>query len=237
MKNWIWVLPAALTIWIRTKVEEPRIWREARAAASRPSIAEAIGGPMLVTTLALALMNSCTLFAYWGFNTWVPSYLRAPASSGGIGLTNATMSALVFVNQVGTWFGYVTFGFISDAIGRKRTYVMYLWLAAAFVLAYTSTSSVWALLALGPITSFFATGHFSGFGAVTAELYPTAVRATAQGFTYNLGRIASAIAPAIAGGMVQTRGYPAALSLAAGAYIVASLFWIAIPETKGRALR
>jgi MFS family permease len=231
------LLPAALTIWIRTKVEEPRIWRESRASASRPSIAEAIGGPMLVITLALALMNSCTLFAYWGFNTWVPSYLRAPASSGGIGLTNATMSALVFVNQVGTWLGYVTFGFISDAIGRKRTYVMYLWLAAAFVLAYTSTSSVWALLALGPITSFFATGHFSGFGAVTAELYPTAVRATAQGFTYNLGRIASAIAPAIAGGMVQTRGYPAALSLAAAAYVVASVFWLVIPETRGKTLR
>ena len=106
-----------------------------------------------------------------------------------------------------------------------------------FVLAYTSTASPWALLALGPITSFFATGHFSGFGAVTAELYPTAVRATAQGFTYNLGRIASAIAPAVAGSMAQTHGYPAALSLAAAAYVIASLFWIVIPETKGRELR
>jgi len=231
------VLPALLTIWIRTKVEEPRIWRETRASTSRVSIGSAIGGPMLVVTLALALMNACTLFAYWGFNTWVPSYLRAPASSGGIGLTNATMSALVFANQVGTWLGYVSFGFIADAIGRKRTYVMYLLLAAVFVLAYTSTASMWALLALGPITSFFATGHFSGFGAVTAELYPTAVRATAQGFTYNLGRIASAIAPAVAGSMVQTRGYPAALSLAAAAYVIASLFWIVIPETKGRTLR
>ena len=25
------------------------------------------------------------------------------------------------------WFGYVTFGFVSDAIGRKRTYVIYRW--------------------------------------------------------------------------------------------------------------
>ncbi len=75
-------------------------------------------------------MNACTLFAYWGFNTWVPSYLRAPASSGGIGLSNATMNGFIFANQVGTWFGYVTFGFVSDAIGRKRTYVTYLLLAA-----------------------------------------------------------------------------------------------------------
>ena len=228
------VLPAALTLWIRTGVEEPRVWRESRASASRATIGQAIGGPMLVITLALALMNSCTLFAYWGFNTWVPSYLRASPANGGIGLSNATMNGLIFANQVGTWFGYITFGFVSDAIGRKRTYVAYLLIAAVLVLAYTSTSNPWMLLALGPLTSFFATGFFSGFGIVTAELYPTAVRATAQGFTYNLGRIASAMAPAVAGSVAQAHGYPAALSIAAGCYVLASLFWLLIPETKGR---
>jgi len=233
---YVGVLPAALTLWIRTGIEEPRVWRESRAAASRVSIRQALGGPMLVITLALALMNSCTLFAYWGFNTWVPSYLRASSASGGIGLSNATMNGLIFANQAGTWLGYVTFGYVSDVIGRKRTYVTYLLAAAVLVLAYTSTSSPWALLALGPLTSFFATGHFSGFGVVTAELYPTAVRATAQGFTYNLGRIASAIAPAVAGSVAQSHGYPAALSIAAGCYILASLFWFLIPETKGRKL-
>jgi len=233
---YVGVLPAALTLWIRTGVEEPRVWRESRAAVARPSIAQALGGPMLVITLALALMNSCTLFAYWGFNTWVPSYLRAPAATGGIGLSNATMNGLIFANQVGTWLGYVTFGYVSDAIGRKRTYVGYLLIAAVLVLAYTSTSNPWMLLALGPVTSFFATGHFSGFGVVTAELYPTAVRATAQGFTYNLGRIASAVAPAVAGSVAQSHGYPAALSIAAGCYVLASLFWFLIPETKGRKL-
>jgi putative sialic acid transporter len=233
---YVGVLPAALTLWIRTGVEEPRVWRESRAAVARVSIRQALGGPMLVITLALTLMNSCTLFAYWGFNTWVPSYLRAPAANGGIGLSNATMNGLIFANQVGTWFGYVTFGYVSDVIGRKRTYVTYLLVAALLVLAYTSTSNPWMLLALGPLTSFFATGHFSGFGVVTAELYPTAVRATAQGFTYNLGRIASAVAPAVAGSVAQSHGYPAALSIAAGCYVLASLFWFVIPETKGRRL-
>ena len=230
------VLPAGLTLWIRSGVDEPRLWREARASASRVSLTQVLRGPMLLITILLALMNACTLFAYWGFNTWVPSYLRAPAASGGIGLSNAAMNGLVFANQVGTWLGYVTFGYVSDAIGRKRTYVAYLLLAAVLVLAYTSTGNPWALLALGPVTSFFATGHFSGFGTVTAELYPTAIRATAQGFTYNLGRIASALAPTVAGSVAQTRGYPAALSIAAAAYLLAAILWIWIPETKGRRL-
>ena len=35
------------------------------------------------------------------------------------------MTSLVVAMQVGTLFGYVTFGYISDAFGRKRAYVIY----------------------------------------------------------------------------------------------------------------
>jgi MFS family permease len=229
------VLPALFTIWSRRNVEEPAMWQAARRAP-RASLRAALGGRMLGVTIALALMNACTLFAYWGFNTWMPSFLRASPELGGIGLSNATMSTFVLVNNVGMWFGYVTFGVISDRVGRKRTYVTYLLLAAGLVLAYTSTQNPWALLALGPLTSFFATGYFSGFGAVSAELYQTSIRATAQGFTYNIGRIVSAFAPAVAGSVARVHGYPAALSIASAAFLLAAVFWIFIPETKGRSL-
>ena len=72
---------------------------------------------------------------------------------------------------------------------------------------------------------------------MTAELYPTAVRATAQGFTYNIGRVASAVAPTLVGTVAQSHGYPAALVIAAGGLLAASLFWFFIPETKGRRLQ
>jgi MFS family permease len=227
------VLPALLTLWIRRGIEEPAMWRNSRA---RPAggILTGLGGPRLRLTIALALMNSCTLFAYWGFNTWVPTYLSTSRAGGGVGLGASAMTGLIVANQCGTWVGYVTFGYVADALGRRRAYVGYLLLAAALVWTYTSVHSPWALLALGPLTSFFATGHFSGFGVVTAELYPTAVRATAQGFTYNLGRIASAYAPRLVGSVAQTRGYPAALSIAAAAFLLASLCWIVIPETRGK---
>ncbi|HKV99453.1 MAG TPA: MFS transporter [Vicinamibacterales bacterium] len=231
------VLPALFTLWVRRGVEEPEMWRRTRATTKPVSLTKALGGPMLGLTAALALMNACALFGYWGFNTWVPSFLRAPASSGGPGLSNAMMSGFVVVNNIGMWFGYVSFGLVSDVWGRKRSYLTYLALAAIFVLAYTSTSNVWVLLALGPITAFFATGFFSGFGAVTAEIYPTAVRATAQGFTYNIGRVASAFAPAVAGTVARNHGYPAALAIAAAAFVASMVFWIFIPETKGRKIQ
>ena len=223
------VAPALFAIWVRRSIEEPQVWREARVHAPKISVLRALAAPGLGVTAAVTLMNACTMFAWWGFNLWVPSYLQSP----GVGLSSARMNGFIIAMQVGMWFGYVTFGFISDALGRKRTYVGYLLLAAVFVLAYASTSNPAMLLALGPITAFFATGYFSGFGAVTAELYPTQARATAQGFTYNIGRIASAAAPWIVGGLTATHGFSVALSITAAGYALAAVFWVFIPETGG----
>jgi MFS family permease len=235
------VLPAIVTFWIRRRVDEPAVWRTARQAArTRGSVVgmqtvltwRGLGGPRLPATLALAMLSSCTLFAYWGFNTWVPTYLSASPAQGGIGLSAAVMTTLLVANQVGTWCGYVGFGFVADAIGRRRAYVVYLLSAAVLVWAYTSVHAVWALLALGPAASFFATGHFSGFGTVTAELYPAEIRATAQALTYNVGRIASAYAPRLVGSVAETHGYPAALSITAAAFLLATMCWLVIPETR-----
>jgi MFS family permease len=245
MPAWGWrgvffvgVLPAFLTLWIRRSVAEPAIWRAARdrAPERRGRFADIFRGSLLPLTLAVTIMNAFTMFAWWGFNLWLPGYLSLPASAGGIGLSTETMSAFVVAMQVGMWLGYVTFGFIADAIGRKRSYVLYTVTASVLILVYVSVRAPLALLLLGPFVAFFATGYFSGFGAVTAEIYPTDIRATAQGFTYNIGRVASAAAPWIVGTLAQTRGFSYALSLTSVAFLLAAATWIWIPETRGRAL-
>ncbi|HXH06922.1 MAG TPA: MFS transporter [Vicinamibacterales bacterium] len=232
------VLPAFFTLWVRRRVEEPAIWRERRrpAAGSGAGIGDIFRGTLLRLTLAVTLMNACTMFAWWGFNLWIPAYLQLPATAGGVGLSASAMSGLVIAMQVGMWFGYVTFGFVADAAGRRRTYVAYLLAAALLILAYASTRTAGILLLLGPLVAFFGTGYFSGFGAVTAEIYPTAIRATAQGFTYNIGRIASAAAPFAVGTLAETHGFQTALSTTAAAFLLAALAWIWIPETRGRSL-
>jgi len=232
------VLPAFLTVWVQRRVEEPALWRERRAAPARTrgSLMDVFRGDLRRLTVAVTLMNACTMFAWWGFNQWIPAYLSLPAADGGLGLSTRTMSGFIIAMQVGMWFGYVTFGFISDSIGRKRAYVMYVLTAAVLMLAYSITQRPAVLLMLGPIVAFFATGYFTGFGAITAEIYPTDIRATAQGFTYNAGRIGSAIAPWAVGRIAETSGFGAAFSLSAVAFVLAAVMWIWIPETKGREL-
>lgn len=231
------ILPAFFTLWVRRNVEEPAIWTATAATRHKEAgVARIFRPPLLALTIALTLMNTFTLFAWWGFYLWLPSYLTQPASAGGVGLQLLSSSGFILVMQAGMWVGYVTFGFVSDRVGRKRTYVTYLVTAAVLLAAYLSVRDQTLLLALGPFVAFFATGYFSGFGAVTAEIYPTSIRASAQGFTYNIGRVASAAAPWAVGSLAQTHGFATALLLSSAAFLLAALTWIWIPETRGREL-
>jgi MFS family permease len=231
------ILPAFLTIWVRRNVREPEIWRRAQKDAPRGStLARLFARDLAPLTIALTVMNACTLFGWWSFNLWLPSYLQEPETRGGLGLRIVSSSAMIVVMQIGMWLGYITFGFVSDWIGRKRTYIAYLLTAALLLFVYTSVRAPFALLVLGPFVAFFATGYFSGFGTVTAEIFPTSIRGTAQGFTYNVGRIVSAAAPFTVGTLAQTHGFSTALSISSLAFLLAALMWIWIPETKGRQL-
>jgi len=235
------VAPALVTFWIRRNVPEPEIWRRSKETAGTKSGISGLsklwqgeyGRHLAVTTLA----NAGTMFAWWGLFTWIPAYLSLPASRGGAGLSIVNTSTWIIVMQVGMWLGYVSFGFISDRIGRKKTYVGYIFTAAAIVPVYGSTRDPTCLLLIGPLIGFFGTGYFSGFGAITAEIFPTAIRASAQGITYNLGRGVSAAAPFAVGRLSSKHGLGFAFLLTSVAFWLAGLVALLLPETHGRELR
>ena len=236
------ILPALFTLWVRRNVDEPEVWKARRAQApdatarGRHRFSDIFRGSMLRLTTALTFMNACALFGWWALNGWVPAYLSLPVAQGGIGLGTETMSWFIVAMQVGMWLGYVSFGYITDAVGRKRVYVAYLVLASLLLPIYGSMTVPVILLLLGPLVAFVGTGFFSGFGAVTAEVYPTAIRASAQGFTYNLGRVASAAAPFTIGKLATTHGFSVAFAVAGAVYFLGALAWAFIPETQGREL-
>ena len=247
----IGILPAFFTLWVRRSVEEPDAWKalhQARLDAERTgadklpnaprahSILDIFRGAMFKRTAAVTFMNACTLFGWGGMNGWIPAYLSLPTTQGGIGLSTATMSKLVVFMQLGMWLGYVSFGYITDVLSRKKVYVVYLLGASLLLPLYGSLSNPLLLLLLGPFVAFFGTGFFSGFGALTAEMYPTQIRASAQGFTYNIGRIASATAPFTVGSLASSRGFQTAFAVAGAAYLLAAITWSVIPNTQGKAL-
>ncbi len=230
------VLPALACFWIRRSVPESHLWIE----RGRPQQGRSFGllwrkdirWPGILATA----MNAFSMFAYWGLFYWMATYLSDPASQGGRGLGVAKTTVWLIVMGVGKWFGLTLFGLVADAVGRRKTYAAYLFVAAVLVAVYGAIANPIWLLLLAPLVAFFGTGYFSGYGAIASELFPTEIRGTAMGFSYNIGRGLSGVAPYAVGALAIQHGLGRAFLLPAGAFFVAALLALALPETKGKQL-
>lgn len=230
------VLPALIVFWIRRDVPESPLWLEGRATQTRVPLATLWRPDLRRNGVLATAMNAFSMFGYWGLVTWIPAYLSLPVAEGGRGLDLMKTTTWLVVMGVGKWFGYVLFGFSADRFGRRHAYVAYLLAAALLVPLYGMATRPTTLLVLGPLVAFFGTGFFAGFAALTAELFPTEVRATAMGLSYNIGRGLSAFAPFIVGALATRYGLGSAFFLQAAAFFVAAVLALALPETKGKTL-
>jgi MFS family permease len=252
------ILPALLTLWIRSGVPESAMWkaRELRRQpeATGSSVADVTNlassaviresefsvifrPPFARHTFALLLFNFCGMFAWWGLFTWLPPYLSLPASQGGRGFgVMGTTTLLVVLNLFGMFPGYAGFGWVADHLGRRKAFLVYSLTASLLVPLYAAARSPVVLMILGTIVAFFGTGIFSGSGIVGSEIFPTGVRARALGFTYNGARTLSSIAPLVIGRVGQMKGLSWAFYLCAAGYLLAALMTTQLPETKGKEL-
>lgn len=220
------IFPALITLWLRRGLREPEAWQSERT--THVPVGRLFRGAFGYSMLVCATMNAATLFAWWGLFTWVPRFLSMPVAEGGRGLSIVQTSGWTIVMQVGTFLGYVSFGYIADHFSRKYTYIGYLLIAALLVPLFAFVRSPGALLVIGPLVGFFGTGYFSGFSVITSELFPTSLRGSAMGFVYNSGRLLSATAPYLIGSVSEHAGLSYALCITSAAFLLAAFIATAL---------
>ncbi|HVZ94618.1 MAG TPA: MFS transporter [Phycisphaerales bacterium] len=230
------VAPALMLVWIRRNVPEPEVWvKQAEPSRGLTGALPVLMKQPYAGRAAIATL-SCTvlLCAYWGFFTWMPAYLARPAPDGaGLGILKST--GWIVATQVGAFLGYASFGFFADRFGRKLSFIAFVLGAAVVTPIYgLSARSPMTLMLVGPFMGFFGHGYFSVFGAMLAELFPSSVRATAQGLCYNGGRAVSAVAPWSIGAMSSALGLGPTLGLTSLLYIVGAGLILMLPETRGK---
>jgi MFS family permease len=236
--TWRWVffvgvLPALVTLWIQHDVPEPEIWRKSRQ--ERP--AEGLWKTATPRILVLMVMNAFGMFAWWGLFTWIPAYLALPLAKGGrnFSLLDFT-SFLTVLNLCGMWPGYILFGYVADRFGRKRSMVVYLFLAAISAPLFAMARDPAWILFTASVTAFFGTGFFTGSAIIGSELFPTPIRATALGISYNTARGLSAFAPFAIGSLGERYGLSFSFYACGVAFLLAGITALWVPETRGTEL-
>ena len=225
--------PALFTLWVRRNIPEPAIWHRSQSVP----LGLIMKPPLLRRTVFATMLATSLLFAYWGLFTWIPTYLASPVSKGGVGLGLVKSAGWIIPVQIGAFLGYTLFGVLADRFGRRPVLLVFVLGAAASVPLYGLAGRHPGLLFfLGPLIGFFGHGYFSVFGATLSELFPSAIRASAQGFCYNSGRAVSALAPALIGAISNVWGIGGALAVTSAFFLLGGVLVLFLPETKGEQL-
>jgi AAHS family cis,cis-muconate transporter-like MFS transporter len=194
------IVPGIVSLLMLRGVQDPPSWRAARAAlarglASRGRFAAIVGNAetrrmfLLWSATAIALQ-----FAYYGANTWLPSYVQKD-----LGINLANTGWYVAGTYAMMVLGKALTGYLADIVGRKTMWVASGVAAAIYLpilISYATPANVpYLLLVFGLLYG----APYAVNATYMSESFPTSVRGTAVAASYNVGRIGSTISPRLIG--------------------------------------
>jgi predicted MFS family arabinose efflux permease len=230
------LLPALFVFWVRRYIDESEIYRERRREHSRVGIGHlfsAFRRPYLWTTIKVSLMVTGAQGGGYALGIWMPTYLRTVR-----GLSSTSAGGFLLVQVFAALCGFLIGTYLSDAIGRRWTFLVSaigsFFMVLIFMLAPVGNE---VLLFLGIPLNIILLAKFPPMGPFMTELFPTSVRGTAQGFCYNAGRAFGSIFPTMVGFLSQI--LPLGLTIAVLSAIASGIMIVMLmllPETRGRSL-
>ncbi len=232
---WVGILPALLVFYIRKNVKEPEVFNATKDKVAQQGghFLEIFSPTLLRTTVLASMMTTGMMVGYYAVFTWLPTFLK---TERGLSVMNTGWYTMVVI--VGSFIGYLAAAYLSDLLGRKKTFFIFATGSAIIAVLYTLIPiSNTMMLFLGFPLGFFVSGNFSGCGPFLTELFPSRVRGSGQGFVYNFGRGLSAFTAPIVGAM--SSGMPLGQSIGIVAVIgftVVILMVSLFPETRGKEL-
>ena len=254
------IVPALVVFWIRRSVPETPEWLEARTAAGhRPAAAPATAssassapatdyhGEVLIepprvrqlfqgslrrTTVLTILVCACSLTAWWAFMFWSPQHLRdLPelanwSAANRARLVSANFFTVIGISIAGNFFA----GWLAKRMGYRRAIaVMFVGFFAAMVGTYAVPRHYLALMLWTPWIGFFS-GVFALFTMYVPGLFPTLLRTTGAGFSYNIGRLAAAAGTVIFGLFAHVGDFRTALLCDSVLLLPAIAFALRLPD-------
>ena len=188
-------------------------------------------------TIFALLTATASAVGFWAISTWVPPYAASVAAKAGLsGPQWASYTGMTFT--AGTVVGYIGFGFLADAFGRKPTTLLFMVLSLVLTpLLFFWTTDLKMVLLVAALLGCFSSGQFTWTSTWLPELYPTRVRATGAGFVFNAARIPAAFGVLIAGTLIaKFGGFGNAAMIIAMIYVLGFVCAPFLPETMGKPL-
>ena len=230
----IGILPALVTLWIRSAVPETEQWHAARLehGNNQPSVWELFRGDTRRITLLTIAVCALSLTGHWAFNFWYLQQLRS--MDGVAALADADRNRLISQAMALVMFFSIVGNFMAAALARWLGYrITIAIICFVYFLAMSFTygvpreyDAVWYCLPFLGASS----GVFALFTMYMPPLFPTLLRTTGAGFCYNIGRIAAAAGTVFFGLFSKVGDFRLVLLYAGFLFIPAAAVAFFLPE-------
>lgn len=228
----IGVLPALLSLVIRCTVKEPERWIKARESGERPDLGQLLLPGIRRNTILACFLASVPIIGTWGVFQWNPTWIGRLVEGDHFKVAIAAICM-----SVGATIGSFFAGPIAEWIGRRPSYALFCVASlASCIILYRVVNGYGALmLVMLGIAGVCTTAFFGWLPLYLPELFPTRIRATGEGITFNFGRIIAAAMIVLGTGQlvgVFNGSIPAAATVMSLIYVIGlALIWFA-PETR-----
>ena len=236
-------MPAVLTLFIVFFVPESESWKKSAAGAPKNHIGDIFKSGLGALVWKASALSALTLLGTWGSTQQMPGWAGGLAATTPADwhLTPAeTTSYTQMVSGFGACVGCMLGALVAQWANRRWTFfgMAALSLISSQILfrvpVHFGPGFLVGVFLVGGITASF----YGWLPLYLPELFPTRIRATAQGFCYNAGRVFAA-AGAVGGGALLTSfggDYQRMCAVVSLIYIPALIVIWFCPETKGREL-
>ena len=223
------VLPALLVLYVRRNVSESPAWA-IMSKRPRPGLLKTLGANLKLSIYAIVLMTAFNFFSH-GTQDIYPTFLREQHH-----FDPHTVSLIAITLNIGAIIGGLSFGAISERIGRRKA-ILIAALIALPVLPLWAFSSGAVALALGAfLMQISVQGAWGVIPVHLNEISPDSIRATFPGLVYQLGNLFAAVNLYLQSRIAVANGdnYGMSLALVAGvvSLVIAGLIMFS-PEKRG----
>ena len=228
---WVGVIPAGFVLFIRRNVKDAAIYKEATAKVEeKASLLSAFRPAVARLTLLAALLVTGLQAAAYTIMAWLPTLMVQVR-----GLKPGPVVLTMLIMCAGAFAGFVLTAYLADRYGRRPALLVFCLGAWIFTVIYMLVPmSPTVLMLMSFPVGAFATGIFAVVGPFLSELFPTHIRTTCMGFSYNLGKSLGALS--IAGVGIISERFGLAQSIGGFclvAYALAITAVLLLPETRG----
>ena len=236
------ILPALLTVWVRSSIKEPDSWHEAKASGKpMGSFAELFGDSRWRSRALLGMsLAAVGLGTFWGVCVATQDLTRELLLSLGIQPAEADKSskfAYGIIQVIGAGIGQLSFGPLCARLGRKRTFAIMHLLSFLMVLAVCYLPQSYSqMLILLPLFGFVTLSIHAGYAIYFPELFPNHLRSTGASFCFNAGRLLAAPMLFLSAYIKTLTTLPNAVALMGGLFLLGLIVLAFLPETRDQDL-